>query len=258
MPSEGIIITVYLCTWLTVLGAVWGSFADCAVSRWAAGERMFAGRSRCAACGHILSALDLIPVFSWLFRRGRCRYCGEKIPADCLAAALAGALGFLILGLTVPLPALGQWIIWWALLLALSLADWARRIIPNPLLLALLVNRIVWFFVQKEKFQEFLNIFMSCLVPAALLALVLLAERLLGREVMGGGDIKLLFVLSFYLDWANMLLLLLVSCIFGILWSVPAGWKRGTAVPFGPFLAAGAVMTVCFGNPVIQWYFGLF
>ena len=90
MPLEEIIIMVYLCVWLGIFGAVWGSFADCAVSRWAVGERMFTGRSRCASCGHVLSVLDLIPVFSWLFRRGKCKYCGERIPADCLLAELAG------------------------------------------------------------------------------------------------------------------------------------------------------------------------
>ena len=228
MPlNEDTILTMYLAFWLTVLGAALGSFLDCAVSRWAAGERMFAGRFSLRRMWTYFVDFGPDSRIQLAFSPGEVPVLRRKIPADCLAAELAGALGFLILGLTVPLPALGQWIIWWALLLALSLADWARRIIPNPLLLALLVNRIVWFFVRKEKFQEFLNIFMSCLVPAALLALVLLAERFLGREVMGGGDIKLLFVLSFYLDWANMLLLLLVSCIFGILWSVPAGLETG-------------------------------
>ena len=73
MPlNEDTILTMYLAFWLTVLGAALGSFLDCAVSRWAAGERMFAGRSRCFSCGHILSVFDMIPVFKWLFRRGNC------------------------------------------------------------------------------------------------------------------------------------------------------------------------------------------
>ena len=98
----------------------------------------------------------------------------------------------------------------------------------------------------------------SCAVPAALLALVLLAEKLMGREVMGGGDIKLLFVLALYLSWAQMLLALLAGCLAGLAFAALAGQKRGTAVPFGPFLAAGAAVAVYFGDPVIQWYFGLF
>lgn len=259
MPlNEDTILTMYLAFWLTVLGAALGSFLDCAVSRWATGERMFAGRSRCFSCGHILSVFDLIPVFSWLFYRGKCRYCGGKIPADCLWAELAGGSIFLLLTLTIPPPALFQWLIWAGLLLALGLTDWARQIIPNRLLLALAINRIVWFFVLKGEYFAIFETFLACIVPAALLALVLAGEWLTGRELMGGGDIKLLFALSLYLTWAQLLLTLLSGCLLGLVWAVLSGQRRGTAVPFGPFLAAGAVLTVCWGSPLLQWYFSLF
>ncbi|MDE6454322.1 MAG: prepilin peptidase, partial [Dysosmobacter sp.] len=65
------ILTAWLCFWLAVFGAVFGSFLDCAASRWAAGDpHPFAGRSRCASCGHALGARDLVPVASFLTRRG--------------------------------------------------------------------------------------------------------------------------------------------------------------------------------------------
>lgn len=259
MPPAEIMITGYLCFWLGILGAVWGSFANCAVSRWAAGEKMFAGRSKCAACGHVLGAGDLVPVFSWLFRRGRCGYCGERIPADCLISELAGAAGFVCAGARFGLsPELGQWLVWWALLLCVALADGARRIIPGRLLLALAANRLAWFFVWNEEWRTVFDVCKASLVPLALLALVLLAERAAGREVMGGGDIKLLFALALYLSWAQLLLTLLAGCLAGLAWAALAGQKRGAAVPFGPFLAAGAGLTVYFGDPVIQWYLGLF
>lgn len=259
MPLDEMIMLVYLCIWLGIFGAVWGSFADCAVSRWALGERMFAGRSKCGWCEHILSALDLIPVFSWLFQRGKCRYCGGDIPVDCILSELAGAAGLICVGVRFGLSLeLGQWVVWWALLLCLSLADGAKRVLPGRLLLALAANRLVWFFVLKEDFEAVLEALLACLVPLALLALVLLAERLMGREVMGGGDIKLLFVLALYLSWAQLLLTLLAGCLAGLVWAALAGRKRGTAVPFGPFLAAGALVSVCFGGPVLRWYFGLF
>lgn len=261
MPwNENMVITAYVCLWLAVFGAVLGSFLDCAVSRWAAGERMFAGRSRCASCGHVLGARDLVPVFSFLLRRGRCRFCGGKIPAECLLAELAGAGVFLCLGLRFgPRPALGQWLVWAGLLLALSLADAARRIIPDVLLLAMAANRLLWLVLLGENPAEAaLGILTACAVPAVLLALVLAAEKVSRREVMGGGDIKLLFALALYLGWAELLLALLASCLLGLLWAALAGRRRDAAVPFGPFLAAGAVCAVCFGGPVIQWYLGLF
>lgn len=254
------LLTAWLCFWLAVLGAVSGSFLDCAASRWAAGDpHPFAGRSRCASCGHILGARDLVPAFSYLLRRGRCRYCGERIPAECLWAELAGAAAFVCAGLRFGLcPELGQWLIFAALLLALSLTDWAKRIIPDKLLLLLAANRAVWFFVLGHGVREALEAAKALAVPAALLVLVLAMEKLLGREAMGGGDIKLLFVLALYLTWAELFLTLLAGCLLGLLWAALTGGKKGTAMPFGPFLAAGAVLTICCGGPVLDWYFGLF
>lgn len=258
--NETQILTAFVCLWLAVLGAVLGSFFDCAVSRWAAGSKdMFAGRSRCDACGHTLGVPDLVPVFSFLLRRGKCKYCGEKIPADCLGAELAGAAALACVGWRFgPALELGQWAIWAALLLALSLTDAAKRIIPDKLLLALAANRAVWFFVLGQGLPEALEALKACAIPAALLALVLLWEKLAGREVMGGGDIKLLLALALYLTWGQMLLTLLAACLLGLLWAVLTRHKRGAALPFGPFLAAGAAAAVCFGGPVLSWYFSLF
>lgn len=254
------ILTAWLCFWLAVLGAVLGSFLHCAVSRWGLGDpHPFRGRSRCASCGHTLAPRDLVPVLSFLLRRGRCRYCGEKIPAGCLWAELAGAAALVCLGLRFGLtPELGQWLIWAVLLLALSLTDCARRIIPDRLLLLLALNRAVWFFVLDCGVPELLAAAKALAIPAALLALVLGMEKLLGREAMGGGDVKLLFVLALYLSWAQLFLALLAGSLLGLLWAALTGGKSGAALPFGPFLALGAVLTVCFGGPVLSWYFGLF
>lgn len=257
---DDMMVKGYLCFWLAVFGAALGSFLDCAVSRWAAGESPLRGRSRCAACGHTLGAGDLIPIVSYLRRRGRCRWCGAAIPGDCLAAELAGAAALLCVGLRFgPAPALGQWLLFAALLLALSLADGARRVIPDGLLLALAANRCLWLAALGEDWgQAGLAALGAWAVPAALLALVLLLERAMGREVMGGGDIKLLFALGLYLTWAELLLSLLSACLLGLAWAALAGRRRDAAVPFGPFLSAGAVLAVCFGGPVIRWYLGLF
>lgn len=255
--EEQQIWTAFLCFWLAVFGAVLGSFLDCAVSRWAAGEPgLLKGRSRCASCGHVLEAGDLIPVLSFLLRRGKCRYCSERIPADCLAAELAGAivLGGMALRFG-PALELAQWVIFASLLLALSLTDRAKRIIPDGLLIALAVNRAVWFVLLGQGSAQALQAAIACAVPAVLLALVLLLEKLSGRELMGGGDIKLLFAMALYLSWAELLLTLLAGCLLGLLWTALA--RRKGALPFGPFLSAGAVVTICLGGPVLDWYFGL-
>ena len=88
-----------------------------------------------------------------------------------------------------------------------------------------------------------------------LLALVLAMEKLLGREAMGGGDVKLLAVLALYLGWAELFLTLLAGCLLGLAWA--AVRRKKDAIPFGPFLAAGAVLSAAFGGPVVEWYLGL-
>ena len=227
-----LLLTIYLCVWLAAAGAVLGSFLDCAVWRWARGEAMFRGRSRCAGCGRTLSPGELVPVFSYLFSRGRCRGCGGKIPAECLWAELAGAAAFVCLGVRFGLTLeLAQWLVFGGLLLAVSLTDGAKRIIPDKLLIAMAVNRVVW------------------------LAFVLLAEKVLGREAMGGGDIKLLLAMAFYLSWPELLLTLLGGCLLGI---IGAAARKTGAIPFGPYLAAAGVLAVCFGGPLVSWYLGLF
>lgn len=251
--------TVYLCFWLGVLGAVLGSFFHCAAGRWAAGEPPFAGRSRCGNCGRVLGAGELVPVLSFLLQRGRCRGCGEKIPPGCLWAELAGLLGGLCLGSSIgPRRELGMWAVWGVALLAVSLADAARRIIPDQLLLLLAVNRLVWLPLLGEDIKGAgLSALGGCAVAAALLALVLAGEKLTGRELMGGGDIKLMFVLGLYFDWPRQLLTLLAGCLLGLAWAAGSGKKKGIAIPFGPFLAAGAAATLCFGGPLVDWYLNL-
>lgn len=251
------LLTIYLCVWLFVAGAALGSFVDCAVWRWARGEAMFRGRSHCADCGHTLSALELVPVFSYLISRGKCRRCGAKIPAECLWAELAGGAGFVCFGVKFGLsPELGQWLVLGTLLLAVALADGAKQIIPDRLLLAMAANRAVWLFALGQPLWDTVKgMLVSCIVPAALLAFVLLAEKLWKKEAMGGGDIKLLLALALYLRWPELLLTLLLGCVLGIIAAV-LGKNRGP-FPFGPSLAAAAVGAACFGAPLVDWYLGL-
>ena len=133
-----------------------------------------------------------------------------------------------------------------------------KRILPDKLLLLLAANRVVWFFVLGHGVPELLEAVAALAVPAALLILTLAMEKLLGREAMGGGDIKLLAALALYLSWAELLLTLLAACVLGLVWAACLRREKGGALPFGPFLAAGALLTVCYSGPVLDWYFGLF
>lgn len=169
-------------------------------------------------------------------------------------------IAFICVGLAFgPVAELGQWLMFTVLLLALSLADCTAQTIPDPLVLALAVGRAVWALVLRQPLKEaVLAALAACAVPTALLGAVLLAERLMDREIMGSGDMKLLFAVALYLTWPQMLLGLLAMSLLGLSFALLTGRVWGPKLPLSPFFAAGMVVSLCFGGPPIQWYLSLF
>ena len=245
--------------WLAVLGAVLGSFLCCAAARRGSGESVLKGRSRCDSCGHVLAAWEMIPVFSWPLLRGKCRHCGAKIPpADWLGETLlAAAFGALTLVIGVG-GELWMWLILAALLTELSLIDAREQILPDSLLIAAAAVRLVFWAVGGFSLPALKTMAIGAVsVSVPVLAAVLVMDKVLGRESMGGGDIKLLAVLGLYLDWRHMLLTVLAACLMGIVGGA-IGRKKGKPFPFGPYIALAAVLVRLAGEPVIGWYMGLF
>ena len=135
--SRGILL--YCGALACVLGAVFGSFLNCAAWRIAHGESFLRGHSHCPTCGHELGARDLVPVLSWAFQRGRCRYCGEKISVRYPLTELAFALLTLLCLLRFDLTALclRNWV-FLCCLFCLSLVDLESYTIPDGCLLTAL------------------------------------------------------------------------------------------------------------------------
>lgn len=244
------LLQLYLTLWLALLGAVLGSFLCCAADR----GGLPRGRSCCDHCGHPLGVGELIPVVSYLRSRGRCRHCGGAIPGHVLGAEVAGAVGFAALAWRFgPCLELVMWLILAALLLLLSLIDGKEHLLPDKLLLAAAVNRVVFLFLLGQPLPETLQTMAlgSLGIALPLLGLSLVMDRVLGRESLGGGDIKLLFVLGLYLSLLEMLLLLVAACLLALVWALGRG--KGE-IPFGPFLAGGWLAVVLFGAPLLSWY----
>ena len=86
-------ITAYILFITFILGCCLGSFADCAAVRLVSGQSVLSGRSHCDSCGHVLGVLDLFPVLSWLLLKGKCRYCGAKIPPESFITELIAGIG---------------------------------------------------------------------------------------------------------------------------------------------------------------------
>jgi Type II secretory pathway, prepilin signal peptidase PulO and related peptidases len=176
-------------------------------------------------------------------------------------AGLAGLAGTLCLGMHFgSVPELGMWAVFAGGLLLLSLTDLDRRVIPNRVLLFLAANRFLWALLLHQPVPAAAGqMFLGLCIPAALLLLAALYKGIRGRTAIGGGDQKLLLVMGLYLSWPQMLLTLLAGCLLGLL--VKRGpfhknWNKETAIPLGPFLSAGAICAICFGDPLIRWYMG--
>ena len=243
-----------------VFGAVMGSFLNCAAWRIVRGEAFVTGRSRCPACGHVLGASELVPVLSWVFQKGRCKACGAKVsvryPLTELGFALVTVLCFLRFGLT-PL-CLRNYIFLCCLFLG-TLTDLEAMIIPDG---CHIVSVLAWAVAAPFVFSGFGEALQGLLAAVVfgggLLAVSLVMDRVLGRESMGGGDIKLFAVVGLYLGMIGTLFTLLLSCVLGLIFAALIRRRGGErAFPFGPSIAAAAAVMLLFGAPLTEWYRGL-
>lgn len=243
-----------------LLGLCLGSFLNCMAYRIARGEDFIKGHSKCPACGHPLGFWDLIPVVSYLFLRGRCRYCGARLsPRYILAELIAAAMLLsVVLRYDLSLQALmyGGLLL---LLLAAALVDLDTGLVPDGFILAGIFWFLLMWLFSGAAFSALGRALLGGLAVALpLLLLVLGADKLLKRETMGGGDIKLFFMIGLYFDWRRSLLLLIFACLFGILFAGLAKKSRGAEFPFAPAIGAATWAVVLCGAPILAWYIGLF
>ena len=173
------------------------------------GESVLHGRSHCDVCGHVLGVRDLVPVLSYVCSGGKCRYCGAKLSARHVWGELAGGAMFVsaLLKYDISLQVLEVWLLA-CVLLACAFADLEGYIIPDRFLLFGAGVFIVFLMWEPEPLHRLIQGALGGLaVPGALLAVVLMMEKRMGREAMGGGDLKLLALTGLYLGWMGNLLL---------------------------------------------------
>ena len=263
------LIVAYSAFVVGVLGLCMGSFLNCLAWRMTHGESILRGRSHCTTCGHVLGPRDLVPVFSWLSTHGTCRYCGQKVSARYPATELLCCVAYESIlfryGLTLETLELMAFA---SVLLVLSLTDLDTLIIPNATIVAAILVRVAFLAAAAgtgmEGVRELaLNSLIGGLavaVPIIVLALVM--DRVLGKESLGGGDVKLLFVAGLYFGWQQCLFLIVLACVVAL---VPALASRAKdeaggagAFPFGPAIAFACWMCMLVGEPLVSWYLSLF
>ncbi len=256
-------LAAYVIVIAALLGLVMGSFLNCFALRYANGEKVSKGRSHCATCGHTLSGADLIPVFSWLFLKGKCRYCGEKISFRYILAEIICAVMYVsvVLRFDISVETL-KYLILVSLLFAVAMTDFYCRLIPDRLIIIGTVAAFTSAFFSESGILSGLlwTLIGGLSISLPLLIVVLVFDKVMNRETMGGGDIKLMFMIGLFFDWKLNILIIISACIIGIIWSVPAKRleKGDSTFSFGPALSAAAWLIMLCGQPVMDWYLGFF
>lgn len=257
MTDLPVSLVIYASVIVFILGAVFGSFLNCMAWRIVHGESVVKGRSHCPACGHVLQALDLVPIFSYLFLHGRCRYCGKKISPRCLWTELILALLFLgnFLRFGFSLEAVFS-IALTGILFCLSLVDYDSLEIPNGFIITGLVMWIPYVIFSDSGWKTTLisGLIGGVVIAGILLLVSLIFSHVTGKDGMGGGDIKLIFMVDLYLGiWVGWFHLIL-ACIIGLIIVKASGRKK---IPFGPSISMAAYISMLIGGPLIDWYRGM-
>ena len=249
-------IEIYCIFLAIVIGSVLGSFLNCVAYRIAHGEVFLKGRSHCPKCHHVLGPFDLIPIVSWVMHKGKCAYCKEPVsiryPLTELFMATMSVLCLLKFDLT--LECLRNYILL-CCLFTLSLVDLDIFEIPDS---CIIIPIIAWyacaFFTHESILTHTLALF---LYGGGILLISMIMDKILKKESMGGGDIKLFGVMGLYLGLVGGMFSLLIACIIGIILSFVSKKDEEKHFPFGPSISLALWFVLLYGQPLIQWYLNL-
>ena len=241
-----------------IFGLVIGSFLNVCIHRLPASQSIVHPRSRCPQCGHLIRVYDNIPVLSYLILRGRCRDCGARISLRYpVVELLSGAFA----AMAVARFGLGwQALLMYALIaafLVITFIDLDHRIIPDVITLPGIPIGLAASF--GPGMISPLEALLGILAGGGSLFLVAWGYQLVTqREGMGGGDIKLLAMIGAFIGWKGVLLTIFIASLTGTLAGMALIFRRRgdmkLAVPFGPFLAVGAIAYLFMGPELISWY----
>lgn len=254
---------------LTAIGLVLGSFISALTWRIHNQKDWVKGRSQCPSCAQKLAAIDLVPLFSWLLLRGRCRYCSKPISWQYPATEVGTAAVFTLSYIFWPggVNTSGDWalfITWsaaWVGLIALLMYDARWFLLPNKILyptaVVAVAGRLIYLLgFETDKLGATVSWILSLVVASGFFWLLYVVSS--GRWI-GFGDVRLGLVTGTLLANPSLsFLMIFTASLLGCLFILPAllsGSKKITSqVPYGPFLIAATFISFLFGPSLISWY----
>jgi leader peptidase (prepilin peptidase)/N-methyltransferase len=255
MPAWLELVTVAL------FGLCIGSFLNVCAYRLPLGLSVVHPGSRCTSCGRMLSWFDNIPVLSWVVLGGRCRTCQQSVSWMYPAVEIITSLVFVLTYLTYGLTLLSLVRVAFACaLIVLFITDLQHKILPNVITLpGIVVGFACSFFLPPGWTSSLIGLLVG---GGFLLAIAEAYYRFRGQEGLGMGDVKLLAMIGAFLGWKLVLLTIVFASFTGSLaGGVLIASGRGNmkyALPFGTFLAVGALFAATWGEPIADWYFGFY
>ena len=268
---------IYYFIFIFLLGLCIGSFLNCVIYRMELQENMpkdspgrkavsfMRGKSFCPHCKHDLSWQDLIPVFSFLFLKGKCRYCKKNISIQYPLVELLTGLLFLLIFFAIGGPISGwNFLIYFLFLLIISsfliiifIYDLKHYIIPDKVLFPAIGIVFLEQLIFNFRFLNFNPLWAGFGACAFFLFIFLIS----GGRWMGFGDVKLAFFMGLFLSYPNILAALFLAFFLGAIIGVGLivfGSKNlKSEIPFGPFLIIGTFIALFYGQEIIQWYMHL-
>ena len=234
-------------------GLVIGSFLNVCIYRIPLGESISKERSHCMTCGYQLRWYDLVPLFSWLALRGKCRKCKTPISAQYpIIEAVNGVLYILIFAVNGMNMVSILYCLMASALLALSVIDFRTYEIPFGFNVFIAVLGLIRIGLTLDNWHEFVIGFFAVSV---LLEIILLVS---GGRAIGGGDVKLMAAAGLLLGWKLIILAFFIGCILGsVIHIIRMKVSQAEHVlAMGPYLSAGVLIAALWGNQFIDWYFG--
>lgn len=261
---------------LVVAGLCFGSFVNALVWRLHEQETgtgskkhlsITKGRSMCPHCRHELAPKDLVPILSWLFLRGKCRYCHKPISWQYPLVELAGAALYVASYIWWPqaftpsqIALLVLWLAFLTLALALLVYDFRWFTLPDRIVVPLgglaVAQTVIVVWTATHPLTALLNAILAVIVGGGLFYVLF---QVSDGKWIGGGDVKLGTVLGLVAATpALSFLMIFLASLLGSLTSLPLlashRLKKGSMIPFGPFLIIGLVIVRLFGADIFDWY----
>ncbi len=249
---------------LGALGLSIGSFLNVVIDRVPRDESIATRSSYCEVCHTNLGALDLVPVLSYLFLRGRCRHCGAKIPVRLALVELFTGLVFVYVGHQWGLSWTGALVLVYSVfLIVVFMIDLQRSLILNKIILpAIIIALALSPFRPNNTPDEILEVFWRSMAGGGVGFGVLLLIYIVSRGGMGAGDPKLGafagLIVGFPVAFAVLLMSFVGGGLVGAFLLITGRRGRKEAIPFGPFLAVSGLACLFWGNDIWDWYIDLF